>query len=307
MRLVQMGKPLVTMAMTVFNGEQYLEKALDSLLAQDYGHFELIILDNLSNDRTQEICLNYARRDSRIRYILDEKLRNGHDAATHIAAYAKGTYYLSVSDDDIWDSSYVSKLVSILESDQEIGLAFSNGYFIDAQGRRVTDRCMVRGSRLYQSSDSRLFNFCHYLVSRHVVPLALGVYRTSVFRRALPFKTFDATVADVDNLFVLRLLTLTQVHSIDEPLLYYRVYPNKNRWEDPQYGRYPADRTAQYMWSYWWKHRLRFNREILRVIDMSDFSLPQKNCLKLFVNFVTFTRPSALSVYVLSKRLTINT
>ncbi|HEY9297142.1 MAG TPA: glycosyltransferase, partial [Phormidium sp.] len=62
------NKPLVSIGMPVYNGDRYLRLALDSLLAQDYENFDLIISDNASTDKTQEICLEYAAKDSRIRY-----------------------------------------------------------------------------------------------------------------------------------------------------------------------------------------------------------------------------------------------
>jgi glycosyltransferase involved in cell wall biosynthesis len=58
--------------MPVYNGEEYLVSALDSVLAQTYPDYELIISDNGSNDSTQEICNYYCKRDSRIRYYRHE-------------------------------------------------------------------------------------------------------------------------------------------------------------------------------------------------------------------------------------------
>jgi Glycosyltransferases involved in cell wall biogenesis len=61
-------RPRVSVGLPVFNGEKYLAKALDSLLAQEYEDFELIISDNASTDETGRICEKYARQDGRIRY-----------------------------------------------------------------------------------------------------------------------------------------------------------------------------------------------------------------------------------------------
>ena len=58
----------VSIGLPVYNGDRYLEEALDSLLAQTYTDFELVISDNASTDRTEEICRSFAERDSRIRY-----------------------------------------------------------------------------------------------------------------------------------------------------------------------------------------------------------------------------------------------
>ncbi len=59
-------QPFVSIGMPLYNAEQYLQQALDSLLSQDYQHFELIISDNGSTDGTARICMEYAARDNRI-------------------------------------------------------------------------------------------------------------------------------------------------------------------------------------------------------------------------------------------------
>ena len=63
-------KPLVSICIPVFNGQRFLCQALESLLAQDYENIEVVVLDNISTDDTREICLSYANRDARLRYIL---------------------------------------------------------------------------------------------------------------------------------------------------------------------------------------------------------------------------------------------
>jgi len=67
-------KPRVSIGLPVFNGERYLKDALDSILAQTYQDFELIISDNASTDHTQQICRKYVAKDSRIRYYRNKKI-----------------------------------------------------------------------------------------------------------------------------------------------------------------------------------------------------------------------------------------
>src|SRR5262245_38039803 len=62
------SSPRVSIGMPVRNGEPFIADAIDSLLAQTLTDFELIICDNASTDRTQEICGEYAAQDARIRY-----------------------------------------------------------------------------------------------------------------------------------------------------------------------------------------------------------------------------------------------
>ncbi len=65
---MQGNLPLVSIGMPVFNGEDFLEAALESLLAQTFTDFEIILADNASSDRTPEICQAYAAKDVRICY-----------------------------------------------------------------------------------------------------------------------------------------------------------------------------------------------------------------------------------------------
>jgi len=61
-------RPRVSIGVPVYNGERYLAQALESIFAQTYQNFELIISDNGSSDGTEAICRGYAAADSRIRY-----------------------------------------------------------------------------------------------------------------------------------------------------------------------------------------------------------------------------------------------
>src|SRR5438034_9026734 len=88
-------RPRVSVGMPVYNGERYVAEAVDSLLAQTYEDFELIICDNASTDRTGEIARSYAARDTRVRYARHEKslgaggnLRRGLALAS--AEYCRG-------------------------------------------------------------------------------------------------------------------------------------------------------------------------------------------------------------------------
>src|SRR4029077_14346748 len=67
------SSPRVSVGLTVYNGERFLAETLDSLVAQTFEDFELIVCDNASTDRTAEIVRDYAARDVRIRYVRNER------------------------------------------------------------------------------------------------------------------------------------------------------------------------------------------------------------------------------------------
>src|SRR5919106_778416 len=63
----------VSIGVPVYNGETYLAETLDSLLAQSFEDFEIIISDNASTDRTPEICRAYQNKDPRVRYFRSDR------------------------------------------------------------------------------------------------------------------------------------------------------------------------------------------------------------------------------------------
>src|SRR5262249_37479880 len=102
-----MHKPRVSIGLTVYNGEQFLEETVDAFLAQTYTDFELIIADNASTDRTGEIGREYAARDSRVRYPRNE--RNLGLAGNHNRAFAlaRGEYFKWAAADDVCLPNYL--------------------------------------------------------------------------------------------------------------------------------------------------------------------------------------------------------
>ena len=303
-----MSKPLVSVCMPVLNGELFLSQALDSLLGQDYDNIEIIILDNMSTDNTQKICNQYAEKDRRVRYIIDNINRNPHDAANHLATFTKGEYCMLACDDDLWEPEYISRLVSILNANPEIGMAYSNAAYVDTSGRK-TQRPLLRGRKLCKSDSSKFSNFWKFLVYRQIVPMIFGLFRTPVYKEALPFDTFDETIADVDNLFILKLLTIAKVHSTNEILFHYR---NKYRWADPDIlSNYPKKSQFSQVGIYNLKHQLRFTKKILDVIEKSTFTGVNKTLLRgrtiySLVRYFTIAKLRSVVAKVLKRNLPSN-
>jgi glycosyltransferase involved in cell wall biosynthesis len=69
-----MDPPLVSVIMSVYNGEKYLVQAIDSILNQTYQNFEFIIIDDCSTDNSSHILQEYAKKDSRIKIIKKKKI-----------------------------------------------------------------------------------------------------------------------------------------------------------------------------------------------------------------------------------------
>ena len=114
--------PRVSIGLPVFNGERYLVSTIDSILAQRFTDFELIVSDNASTDRTGEICRDYAHRDPRVRYFRNERnlgVGPNYDGCFH---RARGTYFKWASNDDLLAPTYLLKAVASLVSSPDAEL-----------------------------------------------------------------------------------------------------------------------------------------------------------------------------------------
>src|SRR5436190_16408814 len=101
--------PTVSIGLPVYNGEKYLPGTLDSLLSQDHEDLELIISNNASTDRTEEICREAAARDPRVRYY-----RNGTNIGAtpnwhRVLALARGEFFKWAMHDDECETSMVRR------------------------------------------------------------------------------------------------------------------------------------------------------------------------------------------------------
>lgn len=116
--------PLVSIGLPVFNSDKTIVRALDSLLAQNYPNFEIIVSDNSSNDKTVDICKQYAQRDHRIKLHLNKKNLGINANFKIVCEKAVGKYFMWAAGDDFWEPEFAATLVKELESDPRIGVAF---------------------------------------------------------------------------------------------------------------------------------------------------------------------------------------
>ena len=118
------SQPTVSIGMPVYNGGKYIRDALDSLLAQTFTNFELIISDNASTDRTEQICREYADRDARIQYVRQPVNRGATANFQFVLDEAAGEYFMWAAYDDYWKPHFIAHALSAMNN-ESIGFAFS--------------------------------------------------------------------------------------------------------------------------------------------------------------------------------------
>ena len=127
-------KPRVSIGVPVFNGEKYLAVALDSLLAQTYSDFELIISDNASTDGTQEICRTYAARDCRIRFFRNKINLGAAKNFNRTFELSSGEYFKWAAHDDLCAPEYLERCVEVLDRKLSVLVCHTKTIYIDENG-----------------------------------------------------------------------------------------------------------------------------------------------------------------------------
>ena len=134
---VEERAPKVTVALPVFNGENFIDQALQAIRAQTFEDFEVVISDNASDDGTPDICMGHAVEDPRIRYFrYDDKVGAGHNF-NRAFELARGEYFRWASHDDSTHPKFLEKCVEVLDHDPGVVLAHTKVEVIDALGNHV--------------------------------------------------------------------------------------------------------------------------------------------------------------------------
>jgi glycosyltransferase involved in cell wall biosynthesis len=126
--------PRLSIGLPVYNGENYLAEAIDALLGQTFGDFELLISDNASTDETAHICARYRALDPRVRYFRQD--RNIGCAPNHnfVVSQARGALFKWAAHDDLYACELLERCVDALDKYPNAVLAQSFTALIDDSG-----------------------------------------------------------------------------------------------------------------------------------------------------------------------------
>jgi glycosyltransferase involved in cell wall biosynthesis len=200
----------------VYNGGRLVERALDSLLAQDYRHIELIISDNCSVDATRAICARYAAKDLRIRFSSNAANIGAYANFLRVFSMARGDYFMWAAYDDYWYPTFVSALVEELEKHPQADVAMSA---LERLTKEMAPLDVIRyGSEEFPSpnvmSSFQLFKHIQYRSPYYF--FIYGLYRMGFMRRLMRVPIPDVPRGDL--MFVAQVALATRLRYRDEVL-----------------------------------------------------------------------------------------
>jgi glycosyltransferase involved in cell wall biosynthesis len=208
----------VSIGMPVYNGERFVARAIESLLAQTYTDFELVISDNASTDGTQRICEAFALRDPRIRYVRHAENRGPIFNFSFVLKQARGEYFMWAADDDERNASYLEVLHARMRP--SVALAFGRVETIDARSD------VIRLYPRYRYTGGRFGRAVRYFFDRDQngkACLIYGLFRTELLRE-IPLRHYFGCSYGFDMHYVFDLLQRGDVVIDDRAVFRPRIY-----------------------------------------------------------------------------------
>jgi glycosyltransferase involved in cell wall biosynthesis len=203
----------ISVIIPTYNRAHTVKEAIESVLNQTFQDFELIIVDNYSNDDTESVVGAY--HDQRIRSIKNHN--NGFVSINRNFGIekAKGEYIAFLDDDDLWLPEKLEKQVKLMDSNKELGLVYSDCYIMDDAGSLwektyFASRKPIRGAALKG------------LLQENTIAILTAMVRKEALDRVGGFSTKYIIAQDYD--LWLRIVQDYPIDFIDEPLAKYRLH-----------------------------------------------------------------------------------
>jgi glycosyltransferase involved in cell wall biosynthesis len=212
----EMMAPRVTIGVPVYNGEKYLDECLNSLATQSYSDLEIVICDNASTDRTQQICEDYASRDSRIRYIRNPVNIGLGRNFRRVLELARGEYFKAAAADDVCAKEFIEQCVAALDRNPSAILAYPLTCIIDDHGNRVKES----SDGINVTADSPRARFIHIIQNIRLCNALYGVVRTDILRRTAWLPEYRSA----DSVLLSELSLYGKFHELPEHLFFRRFH-----------------------------------------------------------------------------------
>ena len=209
-------KPLVSILMNCFNGEVFLQEALESILRQSYKNWELIFWDNKSTDNSIEIISSI--EDERIKIFSSQEHTNLGKARKNALNKAKGDYLAFLDVDDLWKTNKLKNQLKVF-GDKEVGVAFTNSLYFSQK----------RKENLYQTNQEFKIN-TNLLITNY--PLSLNSIMIDMHKLNNLNYHFDENynhICDFD--LIIRLSTISKVKYLNKVLSAWRIHGNNESFK----------------------------------------------------------------------------
>lgn len=206
-----MRSPLVSVIIPTFNSEKYISDTIASVQKQTYQNWEIVIVDDCSTDRTQDIVLDFSKSDERIKFYPLEKNSGAGIARDFAVSKASGKYISFLDSDDLWKPEKIEKQVDFMIKNN-LPFTFSFYDCINEQGESLNKRIEAPKNLSYR----QLF-FCNFVGN------LTGIYDVDFFGK-IPISKIRKRQDWMQWLMILKKIKTAQ--PVPESLAFYRIREN---------------------------------------------------------------------------------
>jgi glycosyltransferase involved in cell wall biosynthesis len=216
------ASPKVTLAMPVRNGADFIESAIESLLAQTFEDLELIVTDNASTDRTAEIVRAIAARDDRVHYHLNPVNFGAAGNYNRGFELSRGQYLKWCAHDDLISPEFVERCVAALDARPDAVLAFARTEVIDENGDHLDWH--EDGFMPSLESDSAARRFGAAIRQAGTCFPIFGLFRSDALRRSTLHRPYYGS----DRALIAEAALLGKVLLVEDAVFYNRHHGNRS-------------------------------------------------------------------------------
>jgi glycosyltransferase involved in cell wall biosynthesis len=213
--------------MNCFNGARYLKEAVDTVIAQTYDNWEIILWDNRSTDSSKAIIDSY--HNPKIKYFYADEFTTLGEARNRAIKKASGELIAFLDVDDIWFPQKLEKQVALFK-DPQVGIVVSDTIFFNEQGDF---------KQIYKTNKPPRGDVFRELMSGYFISLETVVVRRSFLDHMNAW--FDPRFNMIEEMdFLLRLSKISKFDYVDEPLAKWRMH--NQSWTFEKRHRFPVER-----------------------------------------------------------------
>lgn len=258
-------KPLVSVCIPTHNRARLLGLAIESVLTQTYEHWELIIVDNASEDDTPAVAQRFAARDPRIHYCRYDELVPAADNWNRSLGRASGALIAILNDDDQYEPVFLARSVTAFTCHPEVGFSYSAASVIDGEGRLLVVKSPFNKDHIWPATRE----FMSHVISNYVVAPTVLV-RAAVYREVGGYRPQYSFLMDWDLLLRIELAGWSVAY-IAQPLARYRLHSGQLTLRLQDNGQVVAQSYA-------------FSHEILRACRDRGIVLPPRTRRRILAN-----------------------
>lgn len=202
---------MISVIMPAYNAEKTIRQAIDSVLSQTYGDFELIVINDCSKDSTQSIVEEYKEKDPRVILVNNKKNSGVSVSRNEGVDLAKGEFIAFLDSDDMWRQDKFEKQLSVMKENKAV-LSYTASAFIDQDGNKY-NYIMPAEEKTKLST----------LLKRNLVSCSSAMVKADVMKK---IKMPGDQMHEDYYVWIQLLRRYKYAYGINEPLLIYRLSAN---------------------------------------------------------------------------------